>query len=249
MEHSTQYNYLQKQLKSGKISHAYVFIGPENTNKLEIAEQLTADLFCKCGKCQICRQIKKKIYPEILYIIPEKEQILIEQIRRIKHFLAKKSISWQVVIIKQAHLLNKQSANALLKTLEEPGNKQVIILLADKLNTLPKTIASRCQIINFLPAVFKPDIEKKEFKQWLDFFKSKENKITALEKFLNKKTQAQMNQIIDWWIIVWREILLSGQGNYSTKQARDVLDKLLQIKKKGNNLNLKLQLENIIINL
>lgn len=253
MEHLTQYAYLQKQIISGTISHAYLFVGPQNTGKLATAEKFAADLFCECGKCEICRQIRKKIFPEILFVAPAKEQILIEQVREIRRFLTKQTIggSWRVVIVSKAHLLTKQAANALLKTLEEPGKKQVIMLTADRLNNLPETVVSRCQIIKFLPMAFSLDKNNKDFRQWTDFFESSEktNKIAVLEKFLNKKNQSQMNKIVDLWIIVWREILLTGSARYPRQKAGQILQKLLEIKKKGNNINIKLQLENIIINL
>jgi len=248
-----QNEYLQKQLNSGKISHAYLFIGPKNTNKLEIAESFIASLFCSCNKCTICRQIKKRIYPEILYIAPLKEQILIEQTRKVRLFLANKSInhSWRMVLIEKAHTLTKQAANALLKTLEEPGKKQIIILVAEKLNTLPNTVISRCQIIKFLPTtdgvnILKQKIKNEDYQEWKNFFAEKtiNRKIALLDKYLNKKTQAQLKEILDIWLMIWREILLE---NTSKNKARVIIQELLAIKK-INNINIKMHLENIIIN-
>lgn len=252
--------YLQKQLNSGRISHAYLFIGPENTNKLATAEEFISALHCTarkngkaCNKCAVCKQIKKRIYPEILHIAPENEQILIEQVREVKLFLANKSISsgWRVVLIEKAHSLTKQAANALLKVLEEPGERQTIILLAEKANTLPNTVISRCQILKFLPTtnginILKKEIKGEEYQKWINFFteKSISKRIALLDKYCSKKTPAQLKEILDIWLLIWREILLE---NTAMKKAQLIIQELLLIKKK-NNLNIKLQLENIIIN-
>lgn len=252
--------YLQKQLNSGKISHAYLFIGPENTNKSAEAEEFISSLCCiakkdgkPCNKCAVCRQIKKKKYHEILYIAPLKEQILIGQIREIKLFLAKKSYEagWRIILIEKAHSLTKQAANSLLKILEEPGKRQMLILLAEKTNTLPLTVISRCQIVKFLPnssgiEILKSKVNGDEYDQWLDFFRKKavSKQLALLEKYCGKKSQAQLQKIIDIWLLIWREKLLE---NSTGNNARLIIQKLLEMKK-GNNLNIKLQLENIIIN-
>ncbi|MFH0819210.1 MAG: DNA polymerase III subunit delta' [Patescibacteria group bacterium] len=168
--HFKQRTYLQKQIESGKISHAYVFVGLKNLGKFKLAKQFANIILCNgkdekkpCGKCINCRQFKKNIHPHFHIIEPLKnrktQNIGIEQVRSIIKELSRKSFgnSWQIVIIRQAHNINIQAANAILKTLEEPGKKQIIILLAENFNSLPLTIISRCQIIKFLP-VAKKDI-------------------------------------------------------------------------------------------
>tara|TARA_Y100000589_G_scaffold138046_1_gene132131 strand:- start:771 stop:1730 length:960 start_codon:yes stop_codon:yes gene_type:complete len=165
---------LDKIAKKNIISNAYIFYGPENIGKKEVALRFIAEIIkTNNSDLQAYSKIKENNYPDFLKIEPtyllkgnivnkseidkENDQktgpiIRIEQIRNIKNFLGKKSIqsSKKFILIENAHLLNESSSNCLLKTLEEPTNG-VFILLTSRLNLLLDTIISRCQPIRFKP--------------------------------------------------------------------------------------------------
>lgn len=168
--------FLENSIKKSNISGTYIFNGPDNLGKTTLAKSFAQVLLCQgaestclpCGTCQSCRQFsgsKKETDREEcesgeshgdLHIIKkekDKKNISAEQVRE---FIRKLSLSsflggYKIGIIKHADSLSEGAANALLKTLEEPRRKVVIILVAEDMESLPATIASRSRILQFLP--------------------------------------------------------------------------------------------------
>jgi DNA polymerase III subunit delta' len=106
-----------------------------------------------CDSCDSCKKIDKGIHPDFLLITPENRQIRVEEIRAIDDTLSLKAFEgrYKVVIVDDADTMNQYAANAFLKTLEEPPENSLIILIASKPDRLPDTIRSRCSRINFTP--------------------------------------------------------------------------------------------------
>jgi len=206
--HNKQVEYLQKQIISGKINHAYLFYGIANLGKKQAANDFISSIICldnnnkPCGKCRHCKILKKRIYTDIIKIDPLKNNISIQQIRELRKSFSIKTWNknWQITIINQAQTITIQAANALLKILEEPAAHKIIILIADDISNLPRTIISRCQLIKF-NAVPKKII--------LNFLKDeiadteKQNLIAELssgcpeiaKKYINDKKINDFNQI------------------------------------------------------
>lgn len=161
--HESIIEFLQKSLARDKVSHAYLFYGPEHLGKLFVAENLALSLTCEsfqkkksiaipCMNCPACLQSSKKIHPDIYFVTAEQgKKIGISQIRELEHKLSMRSFltSYKVALINTAELMTSEASNALLKTLEEPTQKTVIILIANNINLLPATLISRCQLIKF----------------------------------------------------------------------------------------------------
>jgi DNA polymerase-3 subunit delta' len=169
--HQNVVNYLQNCLKQGKIASAYLFVGQKQLGKAKVAEELAASLVCRnlhtkkgqipCGECDCCRQVQAGLHPDVYWVTRQnnekgdklKKNISIEQIRELQNKLSLRSFlnSYKVAIIDEAETLSQAAANSLLKTLEEPTAKTVLMLLATNIITIPKTIVSRCQLLKFLP--------------------------------------------------------------------------------------------------
>lgn len=142
-----------------QLPHAVLLSGMAGTGKRQFADQLSAWLLClnrsaakACGVCASCQWLKADTHPGLLYISPEvdakgkKSQFIkIDQIRQLMPFVQQTGENWRVVIVEPAESLNIAAANALLKTLEEPGQKVLLILVADQVLQLPATIRSRLQ--------------------------------------------------------------------------------------------------------
>jgi DNA polymerase III subunit delta' len=111
------------------------------------------DAIDACDACDSCKKIDKGIHPDFLLIAPESGQIRIEEIRTIDDRLSLKAFEgkYKIVIVDDADTMNQYAANAFLKTLEEPPENSLIILIASKPDRLPDTIRSRCSRINFTP--------------------------------------------------------------------------------------------------
>jgi DNA polymerase-3 subunit delta' len=169
-------NILSGQIKSGKIAHAYIFMGQDGVGRRLAAVEFAKILNCSandfygtstgaCGKCISCVKIEKKIHPDLHFIDfakqaeleeddLEKQKILkIETIRYMQKEVATKIHEgrWKVFIIEPAEKINTAAANSLLKTLEEPPANTIIILIAKHKETIPQTIISRSQILFFQP--------------------------------------------------------------------------------------------------
>lgn len=157
--------FLETAIKNNQLAHSYLFSGSSQLGKKTVVKKFINSILCyhndpnkkqiPCGVCDACHNLAKKNHPDIFYVKKEaaKKDITIEQIRELENNLAGHSFfkSYKIALLEGVENLNPASANALLKTLEEPRPKTIIILLANKLGTLPPTILSRTQIIKFLP--------------------------------------------------------------------------------------------------
>jgi DNA polymerase-3 subunit delta' len=167
--------YLGQCLEKFKVSGTYIFNGPDNLGKTTMASFFARSLLCykyreeggqvPCGECPICRSLS--IAPTTrnheeeaeqahgdLHIVKkqkDKKNISVEQVRELIKTLNLSSFlnAYKIGIIKHADHLSSEAANALLKTLEEPKDKVVIILIVSDINRIPTTIVSRAQILNF----------------------------------------------------------------------------------------------------
>jgi DNA polymerase-3 subunit delta' len=152
-------NQLRTALRSGHLAHAYLFSGIEGIGKCTTAVAFAKALNChahaddSCDNCVACRKTEKRLHPDFFFIEPDKNVIKIEQVRDIQKKIIFKPMEGRnkVVIIDQAEKLNLHAANCLLKTLEEPPDDTVLILVASTALPLLPTILSRCQSIRFAP--------------------------------------------------------------------------------------------------
>jgi DNA polymerase-3 subunit delta' len=104
-----------------------------------------------CGVCKSCRKIVANNHPDIIQVQPRGAFIKIEQIRALLQTLSLKpyEAKTRVVIITEAHCMNAAASNALLKILEEPPDRSMLVLIANHKSDLLPTIASRCQPVQF----------------------------------------------------------------------------------------------------
>jgi DNA polymerase-3 subunit delta' len=109
--------------------------------------------FDACDKCESCVKVARGAHPDFLLISPEDRQIRIEEIRAVENALSFKPFEGnkKTVIVDDAETMTISAANAFLKTLEEPPEDSVIVLVSSKPDFLPATIRSRCSRINFVP--------------------------------------------------------------------------------------------------
>jgi len=158
---------LFKALQRNRVPHSLFFVGPEGVGKMETALVVAKALNClqktddSCEECSSCVAINKKIFPDVMEVLPEKNVIKIEQTRLLKSTAYLKPMVGRkrVFIIPNAEIMNEQASNSILKILEEPPSFSHIILLTDNPYLILPTIRSRCQVLSFAP-VFKDDIEK-----------------------------------------------------------------------------------------
>ncbi|MCE5204244.1 MAG: DNA polymerase III subunit delta' [Coriobacteriales bacterium] len=150
-------SFLSKAVTSGAVAHAYLFVGPTGTGKMTAARALACALLCDdggCGECPVCYRILNGSHPDVHVFTPEgAATYVIDQVRQIIRDVHLKPVQARrkVYVIDEADRLNQESANAFLKTLEEPPGDVVMILLAQSYDAVLPTIASRCQVVRFRP--------------------------------------------------------------------------------------------------
>ena len=145
---------LFKSIQNKTLNPALLFYGPPSIGKkliaFKTAQALLCSLFPSCKNCKICRQIEDRQHPSLLFIEPEGLSIKVEVISKIRSFISLQSFSsYRIVIIDQAHTMNLQTQNALLKSLEEPPAGVQFILICDQISKLLPTIRSRTQLVRF----------------------------------------------------------------------------------------------------
>jgi len=166
-------DFLKRVVANGKTAQAYLFMGPPGIGKKLAAINFAKALNCltaseekPCDECASCKKIASSNHPDTFVIAPDKEggSIKIEKIRQMIKDVSLKPYEGRkkIYIVDDASSMTQESANALLKTLEEPSAESVIILIAEKMNDMLKTIISRSQIVRFLP--MKADDIKKVLK-------------------------------------------------------------------------------------
>lgn len=150
------YAYLAQSLAAGKLAQAYVIEAAPRGNGLALANRLMMRLFCTdedapCGYCAGCRGVEHATHPDLHRIEPEKKSrvISVDAMRAFQHAFVTTSFSggWKVGLILHADCCHAASANAFLKTLEEPPEQTLFLLLTDQVQRLLPTILSRCQRI------------------------------------------------------------------------------------------------------
>ncbi len=165
---------LQCAIQNNHIAHAYLFTGPEGVGKkqtaLALAQYLNCaspntETFASCEHCPSCIQSVSGSQPDLLMLEPDGTSIKIEQIRTLLNKVSLRSYenTYKVIIINDAHLMTDQAANCLLKTLEEPTDNTIFILVTAQVQNLPVTILSRCQQISFnllSPAMIQDILQK-----------------------------------------------------------------------------------------
>ncbi|MGE3540013.1 MAG: DNA polymerase III subunit delta' [Candidatus Tectimicrobiota bacterium] len=148
---------LQKALSSARLAHAYLFYGPQGIGKKLTALQFAKALACAqgttdaCERCPSCRKVTAGNHPDLIYVGPEGNAIRIEHIRTIQRQLGYKPYESPrtIIILDGCELFTPPAANAVLKTLEEPPETALLLLVTSKKEALPLTIVSRCQQIAF----------------------------------------------------------------------------------------------------
>lgn len=159
--HEEIIRHLQNAMKTGKVSHSYIFTGRPGSGKKLLATTYAMTLQCEaggtepCQKCDSCKKALGKNHPDIIMVNHEKPgTISIDEIReQVIHDVAIKPYSspHKVYIIPDAEMMTVQAQNALLKTIEEPPEYAVIMLLTSNADALLPTIQSRCVTINTKP--------------------------------------------------------------------------------------------------
>ena len=154
--------FLRASVMSERVTQAYLFVGPAGSNKTLAAYALAQALMCPkgphgprggmCGDCNRCDKVMRRKHPDVRYFAPAGANgYLVEQVREIVADTAMAPIqaNKKIYILDRVDQLGASAANAFLKTLEEPEDDVVLILLGRTRASVLPTIVSRCQVVPF----------------------------------------------------------------------------------------------------
>jgi DNA polymerase-3 subunit delta' len=195
---------LKASILHDRVAHAYLFFGEDGIGKRLAALRFAQAINCEtdygpegpdaCGACRSCHQIEARTHPDFLLIEPDQEQanpqIKIEQIRELEQQLVYHPLVGRrkVCLIDEADRMTPGAANALLKTLEEPPDHSLLLLIASRPSALLATVRSRCQGIRFV-APARADVEAA--------LMTKRRISPADARFLAMVTQARIGQALE----------------------------------------------------
>ncbi len=178
--HKNIIEHLKKAVANNKVSQAYIFTGEEGAGKRMLAGTFAKTLLCEargtepCNKCKSCLQVEGKNQPDLKFITHEKASIGVDEIRmQLNSDIGIKPYSsqYKIYIIDEAEKMTEQAQNALLKTIEEPPEYAIIMLLTASYGKLLPTIQSRCVNLELkvVPekAIKKFLMEKKQIPDYL----------------------------------------------------------------------------------
>ncbi|MEE8342906.1 MAG: DNA polymerase III subunit delta' [Gammaproteobacteria bacterium] len=170
----TPWRAVVEQMRGDRIPHALLIAGPDGLGKRDFSREIARALTCRetgpdgraCGHCMACALDASGNHPDHIgvYLQEDASEIRVDQIRALTADLALKSHGggYKVAILNPADRMNPNAANSLLKTLEEPTDNTVLLLISENPARLPATIRSRCQRIRMEP----PD--NKQALDWLE---------------------------------------------------------------------------------
>ena len=153
---------LRRALESGRVAHAYAFIGPPGSGRSTAALAFAGALLCAkggCGACRECRLAAARQHPDLHVIVPTPPEktpkgtplIRLDEIHELERqaSLRPAMAARKVFVIDDAERMTPEGPQAFLKTLEEPPARTVMILVLPTARALPATILSRCQPVRF----------------------------------------------------------------------------------------------------
>jgi DNA polymerase III subunit delta' len=146
---------LKEVVASERVPHAWLFTGPPGIGKLHTARVFAAALNCPAGgdgTCDSCRRILRGVHPDVHLIVPEGDNLLVEDVRAVREEASRThhEAPVGVFILDEADRMTEAAANALLKVLEEPPPGVVFILVVRSAEALVGTVPSRARVLPFV---------------------------------------------------------------------------------------------------
>ena len=161
---------LSASLRAGRLAHAYLLTGPPHVGKMTLAIDLAAAVNCTgggdagagpCGECAPCARIGRGVHADVRVVSlqqreagqPTRTRIGIDEVREAMQATSLRSVEggWTVIIFDGAETFSPEAANALLKTLEEPPDQVLILLLTANEDAILPTVRSRCRLLPLRP--------------------------------------------------------------------------------------------------
>jgi DNA polymerase-3 subunit delta' len=248
--HQRQIEQLERAHKSGRVAHAYLFFGPDGVGKEKVAFAFAKALNCEagkqapCGTCESCKKIERRTHPDVRLVASEHElverglierekggppsrQIRSSQLQELSDLFRHRPYlgRWKVVIVVDADLMNTNSQNRFLKTLEEPSADSAILLVTAHPEALLPTVRSRCQALAFGP------LSTEQVSTFLQKEHTLDEKRARVLAAMAQGSLGQADAIARGDVLQDRDGLLEGFSRALAGDLADVLDLAEEISK------------------
>ena len=262
-----------------KLAHAYL-ISTNNINKcLQVLLKVIKNIFCvqeysdNCNKCSLCHLIDINNLPSLKIIVPDGELIKKSQILELKNFFSKNSLYTKesIYIILNAEKMNKESANTMLKFLEEPDSEVIGFFVTNEKDNIIPTIYSRCQLLeaNFINTYSEQlNIDEEKYNELNNILKEYLQKIEIEKKelilynrlYLSILDKKDIKVFLQMMLLTYKNFLnklfLSAEidekfsflSRYSFENIKKKVNLLIEILREINyNVNVELLLDRLVI--
>jgi DNA polymerase III subunit delta' len=219
---------LGRALAAGRVAHAYAFVGPPGSGRTTAALTFAEALLCHrptaeggCGRCRACALVGRRQHPDLHVLVPTPPErnpkgpraIRIGDIRELERqaSLRPAVAARKIFIVDDADRMTDDTPHAFLKTLEEPPDRTVMILVLASVRALPATVLSRCQIVRFAPRP-DPRAEAARADALALFAEIRANGADALLRKLQSVDRDTAERLIDAYWLLCRDLLLASSG-------------------------------------
>ncbi len=242
--HQKEWQFLTNSFQKNRLSHAYLFSGPESVGKRALAIEFAKFINCiskknnqPCQNCRNCKDIEKGIFPDLVLIQSDTE-IKIKQIRDMEGYLSlyPSTSHFKVAVIDGAHKMTTDAQNSFLKTLEEPKGNTIFILISEYPEMLLSTILSRVQKIKFnqvqnkyIEGYFKnQNLSEDKIKEIIKFSSGKPGRALSLLKDY-RKVQELKNKIKEIKVLAQKDFAYRFQYIKNLIDGAEDLKNILEI--------------------
>jgi DNA polymerase-3 subunit delta' len=220
---------LRRALETGRVAHAYAFIGSEGAGRTATALAFAGALLCEargtaadgCGACRGCRLAAARQHPDLHLIVPTPPDrkpkplaIRIDDVREIERRAGLRPVmgAFKVFVIDDADLMTAQTPEAFLKTLEEPPDRSVMILVLARARAVPATVLSRCQIVRFAPRPREAGPEAAEVRALVAEARAKGMTAVFARLERARPDREKAEALVDACWLWWRDVMLAHAG-------------------------------------
>jgi DNA polymerase-3 subunit delta' len=216
---------LTRALEQDRVAHAYAFIGPAGSGREATALAFAAALVCRergCGACRECRMVEARRHPDVHVIVPTPAErnpkgpkfVRIGHVREIERQASLRPVMAprKVFVVTQADTMTEDAPQAFLKTLEEPPDRTVIILILERGRSVPATVLSRCHLVRFRPQPAEVPEERATARMLLT--EARDHGMAAVFAKLDRARpdRAEAEAIVDAWWLWCRDLALVKAG-------------------------------------